>query len=403
MSDIDAAPRPASRKVVLVLLLILGLYLIFRTTAIQSANQVNQPIPLGFWPDDAAQIMMRNDLTTDQIDWATRDANAIMETVRAANKADPLYPWHFLIAGIAAREAEDLAMSERALIASKKRDPRDFGPRYYLIQHYLMQNQLQAAMEEIIPTARLHQDPRLLQALLVLSQTPEGNKILLDGLKGDPNVRDRLVQIASDSDDHQDLLAVLLASSTLDKALKFQVVSKFAAREKYALARSFWSIADPSAKKDDTIFDNHFDGLSAPTPFGWALTQDSYVAAVFSEGNKPRDINLDVEYFGVREVEAAHQILFLKPGNYKLSATGAAVDPKMGAGDMFWFLTCVGETDLLGRITFTASKPGVQRMATQITVPTGNCKQQRLVLIGDAGLSPSTYRIRFNTINLEPI
>lgn len=407
MSHNDAANRPASHKLVLALFLIVGICLIVRTMAVQTANQAGVAFPVALWPDDGQQIILRNALATDQIDWAARQPDRVMTILQAANQADPLYPWPFLVAGLAAQQKGDTAGAEAGFMAAKVRDPRYFGARYYLIQHHLAQNNLQAAMDEIIPTARLRRDERLVQALLALSQTPRGTKILLDGLDDEPYVRDRLLEAASYSDDHVALLTILMASDAVDKTLKFKVISNLAAQQKYSEARNLWSIADPDVKKDANIFDNGFNGRSAPPPFGWALTQDSYVTAMWSENTgggvaaeKAKNGGLDVEFYGARNVEAANQIIFLQPGDYMLSATGQAVAPKAGAGAMLWTLSCAGKTDNLGQIKFLAAIGGQQRRATKVTIPATDCAQQRLALIGDASTSATSYRIRFSTITI---
>ncbi|MEZ5708023.1 MAG: hypothetical protein R3E02_01400 [Blastomonas sp.] len=380
---------------------LLGLWLVARTALVLTANQGDRTLPMALWPDDADQIVRRADLNDDQIDWEARDKDLIIDNVRAANDADPLNYWNFVLAALVAREQGETDKSNDLLMAAKLRDPRNFGPRYFLIQNYLATNSLGPAMDEIIRTARLRSDPRLIKALLVLSQTPDGRNILIDGLQGDSRISELVLLEARQSDEYADLLTTLIDAREIDENQRFAAITATANRGNYRLARALWKKADPDAPVDGAIFDTGFDGLKAPEPFGWTISQNSYVAGEISAPAKGKDRLLNVEYYGMRESQAAAQTIFQRPGLYRLTARGRAIEPHRGAGNMVWAIKCAGTAKGLGVIEFSAGTAEWQQKSLNFEIPAGGCNEQILELIGRPGSNSAPYQMQFESIALQ--
>lgn len=146
-----------------------------------------------------------------------------------------------------------------------------------------------------------------------------------------------------------------------------------------------------------------FGDASAPEPFQWRLAQDAgVIVEIVPDDVRPADPALRVDYDGYASSRVAEQLMFLRPGRYRLSGESRAEegDP---AARLALTLTCSpGDAQILAT---PAAAPGANvwtAFSTTFTVPEG-CQAQWLRLETRPGDRPDRTALWLDKIAVNPL
>lgn len=146
-----------------------------------------------------------------------------------------------------------------------------------------------------------------------------------------------------------------------------------------------------------------FDDTETPEPFQWKLAQQAGVSAeITPDDARPQDLALRVEYDGYTSTKIALQLMFLKPGRYRLAyqtRTESGAPPER----LNWTMLCVpGEFPVLSAPAAPRQNPDWTAIALEFTIPE-RCPGQWLSLDGGGGDRRTPTVLWFDKIAAEPI
>lgn len=146
-----------------------------------------------------------------------------------------------------------------------------------------------------------------------------------------------------------------------------------------------------------------FGDASAPEPFQWRLAQDAgVIAEIVPDDVRPADPALRIDYDGYSASRIAEQLMFLRPGRYRLSAESRAEegDP---AARLALTLTCApGDLQILST---PAAAPGAEvwtPFSATFSIPAG-CPAQWLRLETRAGDKRQRTAAWLDKVAINPV
>lgn len=159
-----------------------------------------------------------------------------------------------------------------------------------------------------------------------------------------------------------------------------------------------------------SVANGGFDDADAPEPFQWKLIQQAGVSAeITPDDARPQDLALRVEYDNYTSAKVAQQLMFLKPGRYRL-----AYQTRMESGPsplkLNWTVLCIpGDQPVLSAPASALATPGAARqnggwisLTREFTVPDG-CQGQWLSLDAGGGERRTPIVLWFDKIKAERI
>ena len=243
---------------------------------------------------------------------------------RAAD-GDALY-YQPLLARAAALDARgNRAGAIRLAEIARSRDPRALAVRVFLLERYLRQGRVDAAVAEMNPIAQLANGSGapLMQMLSTLSQDPHGAEVVAKALRSNPAWRDAFVRQASGAGQALAFRTLATPPSTIaDDTMRGNreaFLARLIAAGDYSKAYLAWINFLPpgQAEKVQAIYDGSFANLPGVAPFNWTLSSDeTAVAQRVSDSSLPGRTALDVNYFGNDTAVIATETLLVPPGNY---------------------------------------------------------------------------------------
>lgn len=304
-----------------------------------------------------------------------------------ALKRAPLADEPFLLAGVAALAANDVARGERLLTEARRRNPRLRMARLLLLDRYMRERRIAEAAEEmaalsrLIPgagtlltqaVARMVRDPATsTQAIAILRTRPELENAVLEDLAGsdaDPNL---ILGIAGPS---------LSRAGRATPPWEQPLLERLVARGDLAQALRLWGIFTGLTGQhgDKLLYDRDFRGLPGPPPFNWKFSTGGAGVAERAKGA------LQVAYYGRDDAELASQLLVLPPGRYRLTVH-AQGDASGEGSRLAWTVGCDSGGEPLVQLPLTGVASAPRRFGAAFTVPAAGCRAQWLRLKGVSG------------------
>lgn len=152
-----------------------------------------------------------------------------------------------------------------------------------------------------------------------------------------------------------------------------------------------------------SVTNGGFDDTETPEPFQWKLAQEAGVSAeITPDDARPQDPALRVEYDGYTTSKIALQLMFLKPGRYRLTyqtRTESGAPPER----LNWTMLCVpGEFPVLSAPAAPRQNRAWTTTALEFTIPE-RCPGQWLSLDGGGGDRRTPTVLWFDKVSAEPI
>ena len=313
--------------------------------------------------------------------------SAAHEIVGSLAKSRPLAPEPFLIEGAIAQLDRDLPRAEQLYIDARNRDPRDIAARLVLVDTYLQQGKIKAALEETIVMRRIRPEATraILLALVDFAKQPDSDRILEPLIRNQKGLRNALLQeLAADSENAR-LIARLapLGRGDAERPWEKRLLNSLVRDGKIPEAKAFWTQLI-GARHSAPLFDPEFKGDEALPPFNWDLPTNAAGVATMAEGG-----GLEIVYFGREGAVLARQMLTLGSGTYLLATNIAGSDDL----DLVWMLRCTSGPDI---VDFPVSQTG------RFAVP-ANCPGQWLELGGLPPIEPRKSEATIRRVTLQRI
>lgn len=152
-----------------------------------------------------------------------------------------------------------------------------------------------------------------------------------------------------------------------------------------------------------SVTNGGFDDTETPEPFQWKLAQQAGVSAeIAPDDARPQDPALRVEYDGYASSKIALQLMFLKPGRYRLTyqtRTESGAPPER----LNWTMVCVpGDFPVLSAPAAPRQNRAWSTAAMEFTIPE-RCPGQWLSLDGGGGDRRTPAVLWFDKIAAEAI
>jgi hypothetical protein len=246
-----------------------------------------------------------------------------------------------------------------------------------------------------------------LPELVKLLVSPEARIILGRALAKEPTWRDRFLAVAAESkvrpQDALDFLAqVRKAKHGGDTGLEESfVIRSLINAGQSGRARALWLASLPQAERSRSalLFNGDFRESSSKGPFDWILTEDASGRAEItrSRGEPPQ---MDIFFYGGRDIALARQELALAPGNYRLAAS-AKSDSGIASGRLLWTIACATSSQRAAELPLEPLTNRYMKHARAFTIPPQGCAGQTLILAAEAGdlARPVDARIQQVTIS----
>lgn len=324
------------------------------------------------------------------------------EMNRTAAIASPLAYEPFFMAAREQSQGGRVRQAISLFEEARRRRPSHLPTRMHLLVSYAQTEHYAEALAEMDTVLRLSQDARsaLLPELTKLIAIPSGRIALASVLAREPVWREDFLRLAAGQklkpQDTRALLELVSARKkggdvTLERELYLR--SLLAAQD-YARARTIWLASLPANVRaaSGTLFDGSFRGLKAAEPFGWGLRDvDVGRAEIVESDGRPY---LNATYFGGRNVVLAEQVLALTPGTYRLSVVARSREG-IKPDTLSWRTLCLPNAQELITVKLDRATPSNATFGGQFIVPAGDCKGQKLLLMGEAGdvSSASTVQV----------
>lgn len=322
-----------------------------------------------------------------------------IDDILARSAAAPLAVEPFLVRGVDAGLAGNLALAGRALHEARHRDPRSIPARYFLADHDLKTNRIDEGFAELAALTRLvpgsidrvalyyaayaSQPGGAMRVREMLRTHPEFESAVLMALAADPRQADLILSLATAHG----------VKSDPPPSWPGKLVQGLVDAGQFAKARAVWaSLAGPAAASGEAalVLDPRFERLKAPAPFGWTLASSASGVAEAQPGGR-----LHLLFFGRDNVVLASQLLLLRPGRYRLSFD---VERSADASALGWRLTCLPPRRPLFAIDFGKQAQG-KTVGGGFAV-TGDCPAQLLELVGTAPEFPETVDATLSSLSL---
>ena len=315
---------------------------------------------------------------------------ALAQVYDAGGKA-PLAPEPYLVRGVQAQLAGDMAAAERAFSAAKSRNPRSLPARYFLADHYLRQGDAGSGLREIAVLARLAPNGvRSLAPYVAASARQRETWPQLRALFGAEPVLEQaaLQALAADAANAKAVLALSTRKGP-DAVWLPQIVDSLVKAGRYAEARGLWAtVSGIQSDGAGLVYDPQFADAKAPPPFNWTLTSSSVGLAERQRGG-----GLHVIYHGREDGPLASQLILLPPGQYRLASAVSGSGSR--AAGLRWQLWCVSSNKEIALRALKDMPPG----GWAFEIPPG-CGAQRLELFGASSDMPQANELTIRSIRL---
>lgn len=400
------AARPGDRASLLARSLIVAIavllaLLVIRNAVVLVGRDIGAPLGLSnrVWPPDATLTLIDGQLTVPQIDWSQRSEPKVMAAALRARRVDPLSEWPFALKGMVADRRGQTGQASALLERARERNRRGVVPAYLVLLHNAKAGNIDAAIADLV--ALLDRWPEFsapLMPALIGALREEGTQRLSVKLRQYPDVRDNLVVTLSELPGSEALLLDLLADPNIQSKQRLEAINRLALRGRHDIAYPMWSklLGGPPA----VPFDPDFQGIEAPTSYGWNVQSGSTMAADFAALPGETRRAMDVEAFSDSLVSVGGQVMPIPPGAHSLTITGNVIEDGPPSGRMRWVLKCVASGEELARQEFSGPQPKQSR-TLRFVVPAQGCPYQLLELFLVPDDSKMNYRMRFTGIRLD--
>lgn len=391
-------------RLVLLLLAIFSLSLVARNALVQTANANGQTIPFALSPDDSVQLLLRNRLLQVDLLKAKISPRRVAAVAGDATRIDPLDFRPFLVAGLAARKADQSQRSAALLTAARQRQPRNFNIRRLLMEVYLMDGRYDDAAREILASTRLRSTDAkpLMQALALFGGDSSARHALLQILSKRADWRARFTTNPDVVALAPDLVMEVATSRTTPIRDRLVIARALVDGQQMERGYALWaqSFSNPAMRKGEFPTDPGFEGWAQSSGFGWKFpeTGDGVAEIVKDEGGKGHV--LDVEFFGGAAISLVEQPMLLKPGRYQLSIAGHHIDGQQGAGDYRWTINCEDNVEPIVVLRIASSESSKFFQNGEFIVPAEDCAVQTLKMMIVPGEMSISMRSIFSNVGI---
>ena len=381
------------RGAVAVGLALLAAAQVVRTAAVRALGETSPGSAARLWPSHP-EVQLSLALT--EIATAAREGRpvspAAFRTVASASRKAPLAPEPFLVRGVQAQLAGNLALAEKAFGEARWRDGRSLPARYFLAEHYLRQREAAKGLREIVALTRLIPRGELQLAPYVAryAHSPANRDQLRALFRTEPSLEHSVLATLAADPRNADLIVAL--SNPQRRSAKSPwlpaLLESLVADRQYSKARQIWAgVSHVRLDPRNLVFDPHFVRPDEPAPFNWTLTSSTVGLAERQRGG-----GLHVLYYGQEDGPLASQLLVLPAGVYRLvtkAAGGARADP------LRWTVVCAPTNAPIASAPLRSATGGGWRFR----VP-GDCAAQRLELAGVSSEAPQQIDVTIQGISL---
>ena len=311
-------------------------------------------------------------------------------------RLDPLNPQPFLFAGAVALSHGDQARAARMFAAAERSDPRSPAARYFMAMSMLDAGRIDRALDELATLQRLVPGIGDYDAAFARYARESGNlPAIATFLERNPAHRAPML-LALSADPANAALVLRLAGPVPDAAppspdWRPVLLDGLIGQGRLAAARDAWQhmVGRPTG---DGLFNPGFLPSTAPAPFNWTFRSDE---SGLIEPNGAGQLN--IVYYGRRDVRLAEQTVLLPPGRYRLAMSVAATSAHTA---LQWAVTCRPGDRLIALLSLDRAGAGI--VAGQFDVP-ADCRAQRIALRGSAGLIDQPSEVTLSNLSLARV
>ncbi len=381
-----------ARRLLIVAVALVLAFQVIRQGAVDALAQVDPATAARLWPDHPeVQASLGMTRIADLTRRGRPVTGAALAQVYEAGRKAPLAPEPYLVRGVQAQLARDMAAAERAFSAARSRNPRSLPARYFLADHYLRQGDAAAGLREIAVLARLAPNGvrSLAPYVAAYARQRETWPQLRALFRAEPVLEQAALQaLASDAANADAVLALSTRKGPHSIWLPTMLGSLVKAGE-YAKARRLWAtVSGIQPSSSGLVHDPQFADDKAPPPFNWTLTSSSVGLAERQRGG-----GLHVIYHGREDGALASQVILLPPGQYRLASPASGSGSR--AAGLRWQLWCVSSNK---EIALRALKD-MPAEGWTFQIPSG-CGAQRLELFGSSSDMPQATELTIRSIRL---
>ena len=353
-------------------------------------------------PTAAARIWrghpsVETSLALAEIGRAARERTAIdprnFALVNDAARKAPLATEPFLVRGVQAQTAGDLASASQAFLAAQWRDPRSLPAAYFLADYDFRTGHVLEGLEETTLLARLSPGGADAVAPYVASfaQNPSNWAKMRALFRSQQGLQDEVLAVLAHDVRNADAVLALAdaAHRRPDSPWLPTLLQSLVASGDYGRARQIWSSIG-GGHAGQLVYDPSFSSPQAPPPFNWALTSSTVGLAERQPGNR-----LHAIFYGNEDGVLARELVLLNPGAYRLQMQ--VVGAPVHAEALRWSVRCDGVQDPIASI-------GVDQAAMHgwtFQVP-ANCPAQWLELSGRSGDIAQQSDVTITGFNVTP-
>lgn len=327
------------------------------------------------------------------------------EAVSAAIRHVPLNGTAYLIlSGSAA--AQGKTADARALAqAALKRDPRLVAAWLWLLRDSAASGRFQEAAKFSVSALNLRpQDKAALDALVLITNAPEAQPVILEALKQNPDWRSSylggLGKVGHDRAFIYRAMAIGQPATINLQSERSQLLFELTNAGEYDRAYTAWLswLTNDALSAVDYVYDGGFRTGSGIPPFAWSFTQAATGSA--SAGENGLDVSVD----GTSAGQLASQMLLLAPGRYRLiTAVRSTNGEKIATGTpLAWTLTCAGRGTEISQTPIPLDRAPI-RIASSVFSVGGDCPAQSLTLKSKAMEYPAQVLATLESVKIEAI
>jgi len=335
-------------------------------------------------------------------------SDAQFAELREFAERHPLDARVYSIAGASAALRED-ASATPLMRQAAALNPRNRAATTWLFLDALQRNEAEEATFLLLRKMALGpDDPANITILVQLTRLPEVRAILKPRL-ADFRWRSQYLESLSASDlDRSIVYDMVEDAPAAVGAVDFSDRSKFLqgliASGEYERAYLAWIRWRSREELEgiDYLYDGDFRKLGGAPPFNWALATKGAGSAAIEPG-----AGLSVTYNGRARAELASETLLIEPGTYRFSSVSRVNSSsrmfEAGSKTALTFrILCLPEGREIGRISLPESSEMVRVDSSPFEVG-GDCRAQRVVLVGEPGDFPVRTSGTIRAVSIEAV
>jgi hypothetical protein len=333
---------------------------------------------------------------------------------REALRNNPLLPDALALLAHASEQQGDIDRAARLMGLSTRVNLRNLRSQLWLLAQDLRGRRVNSALNRIDVLLR-GQFPEAIgpvaTALMPIVTREPFRLAYVTLLRTNPRWRERwfidLLQRCDDLSALTYLFAELQADGSGPTEKELQVLlTRLTDAGMLDEAHDIWVRSLPPDRRDeaDLLYNEGFRYPLTDLPFDWVIQPVSNAQVRVDTGNGARTITVD--FFGGR-VNFGHvtHLLNLAPGPYRFQGRERSQDLQNERG-LRWRIACVGDdAETLGTTDLLSGDTPWRTFAVDLTVPTGKCSYQRLVLELPARAALETEvvgRVAYADLELQP-